>query len=222
MRKAISAPPSLRLIPSQSQPTARSPSSVGRPFVVEPGAAVDRLSPALTQQRPGDLQLRPADVVARQIRPVSLARVALVTLQQQGCDGVSVSSQENCGLCIAAAERPRRQPQLPEHPPGADRDIQVEAGEAGAEVGAGGTFGVRRRSPGMVSAACAKTIWRAAIGERSASAIPGRLRKKVSWKPTSASGESSAPVTYHHSVRNSGCAPWSRGNASRTPGVTRA
>ncbi|EXI68299.1 MAG: hypothetical protein AW07_04433 [Candidatus Accumulibacter sp. SK-11] len=64
-----------------------------------------------------------------------------------------------------------------------------------------------RPSPGTVSAACAKTIWRAAIGERKPSAIPGRLRKKVSWKPTSACGASRAPVTYHHSVRKSGWAP---------------
>jgi hypothetical protein len=50
-------------------------------------------------------------------------------------------SQENCGLCIAAATTsPATAPAG--HPPGADRDIQVEAGKAGAEVGAGGTFGV--------------------------------------------------------------------------------
>jgi hypothetical protein len=64
-----------------------------------------------------------------------------------------------------------------------------------------------RPSPGIVRAACAKTIWRAAIGERRLSAIPGRLRKKVNWKPMSGSGASRAPVTYHHSVRKSGCAP---------------
>ncbi len=46
-------------------------------------------------------------------------------------------------------------------------------------------------------------------------------RKKVIWKPIGLpSGVLSQPVTYHHSVRKSGCAPLSCGSVSGCPGVT--
>jgi hypothetical protein len=46
--------------------------------------------------------------------------------------------------------------------------------------------------------------------------VASRERKNVTWKPSSSpSAVFSQPVTYHHSVRKSGCAPWSRGKAKR-------
>src|SRR6185312_9216668 len=78
-----------------------------------------------------------------------------------------------------------------------------------------------RFTAGSAIAACAN---RSCFGAKRlvlASATPGRLRKKVIWKPQSRPcGSRSHPVTYHHSLRNAGCAPSSFGNASVVPGST--
>jgi hypothetical protein len=111
-----------------------------RPLVVEPRLAAHRLPAAVAQQGSADLQLRPADVVAGQFRPVTLARVALVTLQQQGLRWRQRQVKGKLWALHLQPEHLAGSLQLPDHPPGADRDIQVEAGKAGAEFGPGGTF----------------------------------------------------------------------------------
>jgi hypothetical protein len=193
----------------------------GRPLVIEPGR------PLTACRRPScatgfpDLQLRPADVVAGQFRPVALARVALVTLQQQGCDGVSVKSKENCGLCICSRST---------SPPACScrciRQAPIETSRSRLEklaprlarAARSACAAARREGQrGMREEDLARGNRRAQrFGGSRPAAEEGELKADVGF------GESSAPVTYHHSVRKSGCAPWSRGNASGTPGVTGA
>ena len=72
-----------------------------------------------------------------------------------------------------------------------------------------------RRSPRARTAVAA-----ARSGSSPSSATPGRLRKNVIWTPKSRPSPSrSHAVMYHHSVRNAGWLPWSRGNASAVSAV---
>src|SRR5579862_4585815 len=73
---------------------------------------------------------------------------------------------------------------------------------------------------GSESAAWAKRSWRAAkrLGLACASALAAR--KNVTWKPMGPRFVSRCPVTYHHSMRNSGWEPASRGKVIARPGTT--
>jgi hypothetical protein len=72
---------------------------------------------------------------------VALARVAVVALQQQGLRRRQREIKRKLrALHLQPEHLALKRGLLPDHPPGADRDIQVEAGKAGAEVGPGGTF----------------------------------------------------------------------------------
>ena len=74
-----------------------------------------------------------------------------------------------------------------------------------------------------VNAPWANSTWRGVKrpGGASPRFTPTRVRKNVIWKPSvSPCPVCSTPVAYHHSVRNAGCAPWSRGNTSRVEGNT--
>ena len=78
-------------------------------------------------------------------------------------------------------------------------------------------------SYGSAIAACPNRICRAANRLGFVSPRPDRTRKNVTWKPIGwASSSWTQPVTYHHSMRKSGCAPSSRGNCSSTPDIETA
>jgi hypothetical protein len=162
MRNAISAPPSVRLMPSQSQPTARSPSSAST-IRGRTRPAAHRLPAAVAQQGPGDLQLRPADVVAGQFRPVTLARVAAIALQQQG---LRRRQREVVGELWALHLQPEHLAAL--RSCRYIRQAPIETSQSRLEklaprLARAARSAWRRRSPGMVSAA-----WRRGSGARQA------------------------------------------------------
>jgi hypothetical protein len=93
-----------------------------------------------------------------------------------------VKSYENWALCICSLKTSpalRSSRNIRQAPMCTSQSLTRKAG---AEIGARGAFAVHSRSPGMVSAACAKRIWRAASGERSVSARPGPAAKEGQLK----------------------------------------
>jgi len=75
---------------------------------------------------------------------------------------------------------------------------------------------VHELSAASLSAACATMIWCGANALGLRASVSGRVRKKVTWKPSGGRLRgSSQPVMYHHSVRNAGWLPSSSGKRMR-------
>ena len=225
-RKAISAPPSSRFMPIQSQPTA---SGCSRPRSIRGRARrgrAPRCARPSRSQRAAAPQLRLAVVVAGLRGSRALARVAGVALQQQRLGGVEAQRRGRSRCAAARARRvavapARRRSRASRQSRSAHVGVARSHGLGDAEAGARDALVVaqRRCAPRSVSAACANSSWRAREAARVAPArAPVRERKKVTWKP-SRRGAASRRVEPAGDVPPlgavPGCAPWSRGNAER-------
>ncbi len=187
----MSAAPSSRFMPIQSQPTASGCISWSLHSWSSQARPLHRHRPAGAPQRALRRQLRFAQVVAGLGFVRALAREAGVALQQQRLGGAQLqlqleavggaaeagAVQAEAGV-VAALQRPAAQPQV---------GVAVEA-RASAASGSPDQRAIRCAcwcvpAARSVNAAWANSRWRAAKRLSRPAASPVRLRKKVIWKP---------------------------------------
>ena len=195
------------------------------PFVVEPGAAGD-----------GDGAGRRARACRARRAAARCSSGSICAARGPFCEtppspcsstGCGRGEREVEGEAGAVARRARARSGSRRLPPVARRGASRAAtsavssrrrlGDAEAGCARCAGRGAAAAAARSLTAACANTSWRAAKRLASAPAMPVAARKNVIWKPQSRAAASSAPVTYHHSMRVLGWAPKSAGKAQRSP-----